>query len=184
MRGVRGELRRRGVLLWALLAAGLALAGCTSFLSDPVKVEPGNPDVMSTVHRDGDAVVIDVTSRSGIGRLRATLGENVTPPQLVLRLHLNGLEELHFTYPGAEVVVSVSSSDGRVRAQAQPTGDGAPEEIGPDSPYWMDVQIFDHGGAPTASIPTDGGYFDVAVPADFLDGEHRSFTAGWVDFYR
>jgi hypothetical protein len=183
MRSPRGKLRG-SVLLCSLLVAGLALAGCTPFLSDPIKVEPGNADVISTVHRDGDVMVIDVTSRSGIGRLRATLGEKVAPPELALRLRLNGLEELRFSYPGAEVAVSVSSSDGRVRAEAQPAGAAAFAEIGPDSPYWMEVQVFDSSGAPTTAIPTGGGWFDVAVPADFLDGEHRTFTAGWVDFYR
>lgn len=184
MRGVRKRLQRGSALLCSLLVAGMALAGCTAFLSEPIKVEPGTSDVMSTVHRDGEVVVIDVTSQSGIGRLRATLGENVAPPRLVLRLRLNGLEELRFSYPGAEVVVSVSSSDSRVRAQAQPAGESALGEIGPDSPYWMDVQVYDRNGAPAGAIPTNGGYFDVAVPADFLDGEHRIFTAGWVDFYR
>ena len=184
MRGIWGELLCEGARLCSLLCAGLVIAGCTALLPDPIRIEPGAPDVLTTAQRDGDALVIDVTNPSGIGRLRATLGENIEPPQLVLRLHLNGLEELRFSYPGAEVLVSVSSSDGHVRAEAQPAGAAAPESIGPDSPYWMDVQSYDRSGAPSTAIPTGGGHFDVAVPADFLDGGHRTFTADWVDFYR
>ena len=57
-------------------------------------------------------------------------------------------------------------------------------EIEADSPYWMDVRILDASGAPTTTIPLQGGLFELAAPPDLLTSEQLEFGISWIDFYR
>lgn len=173
----------RILLRLSLCLAGLLLCACAPLSPAPgVQVEAAR-DAVITAERRGSALVLDITSETGIGSAAITLPEEPQVRDLVLRLRLRGLEQLEFAYNAAAVRVSVASTgEPLVRAEAQRAGAESWEAISAGSPYWMDVGILGEGGEP--SIPLQDGYFDVRAPADFVRGGHRSFTLSWVDFFR
>ena len=179
-----------GILSW--------LAACTQ--PGPVlptfEVVPHKPETAIAYRMEGDAVIFDIFSQSGIGGADVSLTSGTMPDQMLLRFHLKGLESLQFTYRetavspetevSPEIVISlaVSSSGAHDARETVMQGDDSVQEtsLTPDSPYWMDVSIIAAEGA-TASIPLDG-YFEVTPPADFLQGDYHDFTLEWIDFYR
>ena len=179
---------RRGLLAvaaWCCLT--LALASCTPLAeSQPapgveVAAETG---VKLTPELRGETLLLDIRSERGIGTATVTLPADMAVRDLILRLHLAGLEELRFTYGTNEVHVAVSSSDMIVREENLRAGATAALSLGHASDFWMDVGILSGNPQQPAAIPLDGGYFDVRAPRDFLRGGTRSFTVAWIDFYR
>lgn len=189
-------MQREWVRPILLLCAGLTVLSTLSALSACAPIAPAGdgaqPDVTAepssgvvvTAEPRGSTLMLEITSETGIGSARITLGDTAAIRDLILRLHLAGLEELDFDYPGAAVLASVSSHDLSVREQAQPAGASAPQTITPGSPWWMEIGILRAEAGATPVIPLPDGYFDVSVPRDFLRGGHDSFTVSWVDFYR
>lgn len=121
----------------------------------------------------GQTLLLEITSPTGIGSASITLGEGVVPRDIVVRLHLAGLEQITFAYAGATVQGSLSSvGEPAVRQEVLLPGAAAPEAIDEDSPYWLTIASLDEGG------------FDVRVPEDFLASGARAFALSWIDFYR
>jgi len=182
----------RSLLLTLALVAILSwLAACTQPGSAPptFDVVPHKPETAVAYRVEGDAVIFDIFSQSGLGGADVSLTSGTMPDQMLLRFHLKGLESLQFTYSetASEITISlaVSSSGAHdARETVMQGGDRAQEtSLTPDSPYWMDVSIIAAEGA-TASIPLEDGYFEVTPAADFLQGDHHEFTLEWIDFYR
>lgn len=157
----------------------MLLAACTP-ISAPVTVTVSRPGDQAQVTTNAGTVIVDLFSPTGIGSATVTLPR---PQPVLLRLHLSGMEELRFAYGEVEVLASVSSADASLRESVR-LGDEGEEAIEPDSPYWMDVRILDAAGAPTTTIPLQGGFFEVAAPEDFLTSGQSEFSISWVDFYR
>jgi hypothetical protein len=135
-----------------------------------------------TVSAEGETTLIEVHSQSGIGSATVELVSGAPPENIVLRLHLKGLEEFRLTFDKTVIVARVSSGDvGSVDEIAILPG-GEEQSITPDSPLWLDIRIV--SGQATPQIPLDQGRFEIALPRDFLHDEHRSFSIRWIDFYR
>jgi hypothetical protein len=189
----------------AIVAILSWLAACTQpgSVSPTFEVVPQKPETAVAYRAEGDAVIFDIYSQSGIGGADISLKTGEMPQQMHLRFHLKGLESLLFAYPEAmassdtvisddtvvsgETVVSLAvSSSGTVdiRETVVQGGDITLETpLTPDSSFWMDVSIVAAEGT-TAGIPLEDGYFEVTPPADFLQGDHHEFTLEWIDFYR
>jgi hypothetical protein len=137
------------------------------------------------VTSDGDVAYVNLFSEDGIGQADVTLAEGAAPADIILRLYLTGLEELRFQYGQITVIASVSSGEGHAVQQSVENSLAmrpAPEPIGPESPYWLEIAIAgDNGSAP---FPLKNSYFEVHAPADFLTGDQRAFAVRWVDFFR
>jgi hypothetical protein len=52
------------------------------------------------------------------------------------------------------------------------------------SPHWMELRILARDGKPAQAIPLKDGYFEMALPKAFLEGNPKSITINWIDFYR
>jgi hypothetical protein len=52
------------------------------------------------------------------------------------------------------------------------------------SPLWADIRIVGSDGKPAKELPLKGGYFEVALPRAFFEGNPKSITLNWIDFYR
>jgi hypothetical protein len=167
----------------AALVSGalLLLTSCVAVGSYSItySVTPGKDDAEVSYQASGGDVTVEVRSKSGIGSAQLVRTSGPAPASVMIRLHLKGLEQLVFEYPGATVTAAVSSHDGSVSESVSLQG-GAAQPIGADSPYWMAVKI--NGVDP--SIPLEDGYFQVEAPKAFLDAASREFTLRWVDFYR
>jgi hypothetical protein len=166
----------------AILAGGcLLLSACVALPGEPITyaVMPGKPDAQVSYQAEGGNVTVEIRSQSGIGSAQLSQTGGGAPTSVTMRLHLKGLEQFTFQYPGATVTAAVSSHDGAISETVSVKG-GAAQSIGPDSVYWMPVKI----SATDTSIPLKDGYFEVQAPKDFLGAASREFTMKWVDFYR
>jgi hypothetical protein len=61
---------------------------------------------------------------------------------------------------------------------------GQEKRVEPDSPYWMEIAALDAAGKPVDGLPPEGGCFEAVLPAALLDGNPRTLTLAWIDFYR
>ena len=48
----------------------------------------------------------------------------------------------------------------------------------------MDVRIVGGDGKPAKELPLQDGYFEVTLPRAFFDGNPKSITLNWIDFFR
>ena len=135
-----------------------------------------------TVSMEGEIVIIEVQSQSGIGSATIELVSGEFPENILLRLHVQGLEELRLSYSGTAITASVSSRDGRNVVQSLVTPDEGERSITPDSPSWLDIALVSEQSTP--NIPLDQGYFEITLPEGLLTEADRSFSIQWVDFYR
>ena len=72
-----------------------------------------------------------------------------------------------------------------VGVTAHTIGDGKEDALLDDkSPLWVDVRILTGEGKPAKEIPLKDGYFEVALPRAFFEGNPKSITLNWIDFYR
>lgn len=135
---------------------------------------------------EGSRAIIDVTSESGIGGLRALLVAGRWPEETVVRLHLRGLERLEIGYDQYLVATSVSSTSEPAplptvyaiskNSEAQAIADAGDE-------YYPPIQIVPEEGS-LARIPLQNGYFEIGLPPNFYTGQPEAFTMQWIDFFR
>jgi hypothetical protein len=171
-------------------AATLCLVA--SCMSAACQGQPAAPAASYSVSVDGDGnrvvphateseALFDVRSETGIGSadVKQTSGE--PPARIVIRLHLNGLEEFDFEYGETVVTVSVSSHGDQLVTERIRTAGSGEAPIGAESPYSMPVRVVAGPGS------KDGGstaYFEVQAPEDYIQGGGGPFTIRWIDFYR
>ncbi len=178
----------RSLLLTLALATMLSwLTACSQpgSITPTFEVVPHKPETAIAYRVEGDAVLFDIFSQSGIGGADVSLTAGTMPEQMLLRFHLKGLESLQFSYGENTITTGVSSLGAHDARETVIQGGDSTQEtsLTADSPYWMDVSIVAAEGT-TASIPQADGYFVVTPPADFLHGDYHEFTLEWIDFYR
>ena len=175
---------RIGILLLILLTA----TACTTTI---VSSESSNPIAFETVTNnenrieietpDEKTAVFDILSPTGIGEATITRTDGEWPEIIMLRFHLNGLENLDFAYTDININVAISSmGDNEIRqavTQVETT-----EPLTTSSDFWMPILISPTKGE--ATVPLEAGTIDVRVPAAFFDRDPKSFTINWIDFYR
>jgi hypothetical protein len=149
------------------------------------QVTTSKTDARVTTTMQSNALIVDITSQSGIGDATVHLAPSQQPQRVTLRFHLKGLEELRFGYGSTTVIVSISSSAGhRVSQRVEQTGTTAKEEqIAERSPYWMPTRLVPAAGV-QATIPLQSGVIEVEAPPDFFASQATSFSLRWIDFYR
>ena len=182
----------------ALLAALLLLGGCAggNDAMSTIDVTLDKRDDQATITTEGDRAVIDVTSFSGIGGLKAAADE--WPAEVVVRLRLRGLEGLTIGYGDGDFTITtgVSSSGdpvalmlsvvdeaGNVQS-ASPSADiYYPDILAVTPDETVDVSPLSAGERPTIPLP-EGSAFEITLPPHFHLDKHPSFTIQWIDFYR
>ena len=152
--------------------------------------QSGEPGFTVTTKNEGDKVdlqyengitFIDVYSSSGIGSAEFKLKSGTMPEQMVLRLHLKGLEEFRLTSAQTSIAASVSNSDpSEVHQRIVAASNATP--LLPGQPLWMEIKIVSEQAVKTP--PLEEGYFEITVPKEFLRKAGTSFEIAWIDFYR
>jgi len=162
----------------------IGLAACAVSIQSPtaLKAVPkkGDPQIVFSI--TSGTAIIDIVSPSGIGGAAIEKTGGQWPPKVVMRFHLNGLEDLKFMYDDKIIAVSVSSTGDSTVRESAIIGDSE-MPIRNDSPYWMAVNIVSKDGSP-GNIPLDGGLIEVTAPADFVRSGNTQFSIEWIDFYR
>lgn len=172
------RIHRSICLLIGLLVAG-ASGGFALAQGWPVfDVTTKDPGDRVTVTMVGTRAEVDVFSKKGIGTANVERVSGGRPSGLVLRLRLEGLEELRFTYGGRTVRLSAPRSQESPVLESIITAAGE-QPIEPGSSYWMAVERVE------ADKDAAGkGYFLVTGPQDFLNASRWAFSISWIDFYR
>lgn len=130
----------------------------------------------------GDTFVFDVHSQRGIGSATVEFISGTPPQNIVVRLHLKGLEEYRLVYKKTTIIASVSSSASHSETQRVISPQGSEQAITSDSQFWMGIRkISDQSKSSGAS---DSGYFEITMPKDFAPEGYRSFSIRWIDFFR
>ena len=100
--------------------------------------------------------------------------------QIVLQLHLKGLEEFRLISDQVTIAASVSSNGGlKTQSQRKFLGDSEQIMLSFD-PLWLNIQII----SDSKQIPLEAGYFEVIFPKEFVQDAGGSFEMQWIDFYR
>lgn len=150
----------------------------------------GTPPFKITTKRDNDRVeaktekdkvVFSVHSPFGISNAVIERTGEKWPDAVVLQLHLKGLESFRVTSGKVKLEASVSSQDGKVRLWMDGKEDSP---LDAKSAYWMDIRMIGGDGKPTKTIPLKDGYFEMQLPKAFFEGNPKTITMNWIDFYR
>jgi hypothetical protein len=104
------------------------------------------------------------------------------PGNMILRLHLKGLEEFRLTSAQEKISASVASGDAVTLDHQTLLSSGTETPLLPGHPLWMEVQIV--SGQGEKKIPLEEGYFEVTVPQEFIRNAGQTFEIEWIDFYR
>ncbi|RCS43916.1 hypothetical protein DTL42_18175 [Bremerella cremea] len=126
-----------------------------------------------------EATIFDITSEKGIGTATIHRTADHWPGQVLVRLHLKGLESLQVS--NAKGVFEWSLASGGDHQQTTTYQSGREHStLAPPSLLYTEVKIV--GG--NASIPLEGGYFEVPLPAPLFADNPSEITLRWIDFYR
>lgn len=147
------------------------------------KITTKRADDTVAVQGDGDRTTFVVKSPSGIGQAVVERVGDKWPGIVVVRLRLKGLESFRASNGTIKLDAAVSSQEGKPKVRLWKDGkEEAP--LDEKSPLWMDIRLFSGEGKPVAELPLKDGYFEMTLPKAFFDGNPKSITLNWIDFYR
>ena len=163
-----------------------------SCASKPANAQSGDEAVFSVAAKNQDdqiniqkldsVTVFDVQSPTGISSAKVELESGGMPENILVRLHLKGLEEFRLISSRAVIVASGSSSSSFSFNDQRVNSSGREYSITPVDPLWMKIEIVSDQA--TKKIPLDKGYFEITVPQEFIRNIENSFEIHWIDFYR
>jgi hypothetical protein len=147
------------------------------------KITTRQKDDSVEVRADKDKTLFTVKSPFGIGQAVIEREGEKWPDAVVLRLHLKGLSNFRAWNGKATVDAAVSIEEGKtqVRLWMDRKEDALLDE---KSPFWMDVRIVGGDGKPARELPLKDGYFEMTLPKALFEGNPKSITLNWIDFYR
>jgi hypothetical protein len=173
---------------FSLLITCALITGCAAPTATPETRPPiftvaaegeGNEITTST---QGNTLIVDVYSQSGIGSGTCEFVSGTPPQNIVFWLHLKGLEEFRLSYEGMTIIASVSSTANHEVIQSMISPESGEQPIDSDSPSWLVIrEISDLSTSPAAP---DSGYLEITPPKDFAQKGYRFFSIRWIDFYR
>lgn len=169
------------ILIPALLV--LTVTATTAIADDtpPFKITTKRENDRVDVNAEKNKVVLSVHSPFGISNAVIERADKKWPDAVVLRLRLKGLENFSVSNDTVKLEASVSNQDGKVRLWKDGKED-LPLDI--KNPYWMEIQMVGSDGKPAKTIPLKDGYFELQLPKAFFEGNPKSITLNWIDFYR
>lgn len=167
-----------GVLL---VAAGSLAAGDDQ--PTQFKFTTKRTDDAVEVRAEKDRTVFIVKSPFGISQAVIERTEAKWPEAVVLRLCLKGLESFRASNGKVTLDAAVSIQEGKAKVRLWQDGkEDAP--LDEKSPLWMDIRPLTADGKPARELPLKDGYFEMTMPRAFFEGNPKSVTLNWIDFYR
>ena len=177
------------ILIVHTILLNLFLVSCAS---QPANAQSGDRPVFSfslknqddqiEIQHENGVTTIDILSPRGIGSAQLKLESGSMPERTVLRLYFKGLEEVRLISDQATIAASASSSDVFNVTDQRVRSLGNEYSLTPIDPLWMKIEIVsDHSDK---NIPLEDGYFEIAVPKEFIRSAGNSFEIQWIDFYR
>ena len=159
------------------------MMNCVSACEDdsPFNITTKRDDDKVEVAFEQDKAVISVHSPSGISQAIIERSDNKWPTNVMLRLHLKGLEYFKVTNGNVTVEAALSSQDGKVRLWKD---NAETQLLDAKHPYWMEIRMVGKDGKSARTIPLIDGYFELQLPKALFEDHPNSITLNWIDFYR
>ncbi len=147
------------------------------------KITTKRPDDRVDIEVDKDRAVFTVQSPFGISQAVIERALEKWPAVVVLRLRLKGLESFRASNGRATLHAAVSIREGK--ATVRWWKDGKEDALlDRTSPFWTDLRILSSDGRPASVLPPQDGYFELALPRAFFEGDPQAITLDWIDFHR
>jgi hypothetical protein len=177
-------MRRLLPVVWLLPVLALGGAGDAPRARPArFKITTQRKDDRVEVRADKARAVLVVKSPFGISQAVIERQQAAWPKAVVLRLYLKGLSSFRASNGTIRVDAAVSVQEGKTHVRQWKDGqEDAP--LDERSPFWTGIRIVDGDGQPAQKLPPKGGYFEVTLPGAFFEGNPRSITLAWIDFYR
>ena len=169
----------RCVLLISMLACSCAFAQQPDDAAAPFKVTTQGGGAEVQVKKD-TTTIVEVRSRSGIGRATLARKGATWPMSMKIRLYLKGLESFRATAGKQGVGLFVPSSKPTTSHVHLFTNKREGPALKKGNPLWVDVRI----RAKRQKIPLTEGYFELSIPAALFRDNPPELLIQWVDFYR
>jgi hypothetical protein len=167
----------------ALLALAVVAMSTLADDTPPFRISTKRSDDRAEVKVENGKVVFSVHSPFGISQAVIEHEGEKWPDAVVLRLHLRGLENFRVSNGPITLHAAVSSQQGKVTVRLWKDGkEDAP--LDEKSPLWTDIRIVGGDGKPAKELPLKNGYFEMALPRVFFQGNPKSMSLIWTDFYR
>ena len=166
-------MRRYSLILFSWLVVVSTAACAASSASNAraaYRAVPLKGDPRITFSTTNDTLLIDIISPTGIGSAAIEKTSGQWPGQIVMRLHVKGLEKFEFKYGKSSIDLAVSSQSDQAVHEVL-TQPGKMGTVSPSDPHWI-------------AVTPGQGYFDLQAPADFFKSGENKFTIEWIDFYR
>jgi len=158
------------LLSFLLISCGGASAGAQPEEPGFIVITKNTDDQVDIQYENGVAL-IDIQSPTGIGSATFELESGTMPGNMLLRLHLRGLEGFRLKSAQDQISASVSSGDAGEMNSQTILSSGTESPLLPGNPLWMDIQ-------------REEGYFEVTVSQEFIQNAGKMFEIEWIDFYR
>jgi hypothetical protein len=186
--GQREEFARREGPMKAAFVAGVLLVAAGSLAADDepptrFKATTKRADDAVEVRAGKDRTVFAVKSPFGISQAVIERQEDTWPKAVVLRLHLKGLSSFRASNGKVRLDAAVSIDEGKQKVRVWKDGQ-EDSPLDEQSPLWTDIRTVGGDGKPARELPLKDGYFEVALPRAFFQGNPKSITVDWIDFYR
>src|SRR5215467_9920355 len=137
------------------------------------KVTTKRQDDAVEVQADKDRTVFSVKSPFGISQAVIEREGEKWPDAIVLRLQLKGLESFRASNGKVTLHASVGIQEGKEKVRMWKDGkEGVP--LDEKSPFWMKIRMLGSDGKPAKEIPLKDGYFEMALPKAFFEGNPKS----------
>jgi hypothetical protein len=147
------------------------------------KITTKRKDDSVEVRSDKDKTVFAVKSPCGISQAVIERADDKWPEVVVLRLHLKGLSSFRASTGKVTLDAAVSIEEGKAKMRLWKDGkEDAP--LDEKSPLWTDIRIVGSEGKPAKELPLKEGYFEMTLPRALFEGNPKSITLNWIDFYR
>ena len=127
----------------------------------------------------GDQAIFDINCKSGIDKAIVKRESETWPKEILVRLHLTGLESFKAKRKEFTIEWSVSSSEDHGTRRSLISGKRE-AEITKDSPYFTEARIV----GDKREVPLRDGYFEIPLPEKFFEGNPQEITLEWIDFFR
>lgn len=170
------------VFLLSFLLVACAGAPADAQSGEPAFIViPKNTDDRVDIQYENSTSFIDIYSPTGIGSAILELESGAMPGGMILRLHLQGLEELRLSSSQTSVAASVSNSNPSEIHQ-RILAASSDSLLSPSDPLWMQIEMI--SSQAEKKIPLEEGYFEVEISQEFLHKAGTSFEIQWTDFFR
>jgi hypothetical protein len=174
-------IKRDGICVFLVACVISMSAASAADDTPPFKITTKRDTDKVEVQADKEKTVFVVKSPFGISQAVIERAGEKWPDAVVLRLHLKGLESFRASNGKDTLDAAVSSQDRKVRLWTDGKEDAV---LDAKSPLWMEMRMVGGDGKPAKAIPLKDGYFEMALPKAFFEGNPKAITVTWIDFYR